>query len=408
MRLGAIVCVLARHHSTGYYHAMRLSRQLLNSAFRRPPNMRSQRTSALLGQGLVAYPVGSGMPAYSPLGADMLESIEGLLTTAAVRGGYDRFRLPHVMRNDDLEAGEPVGDQFRSKIIFLQSPLDDYHLLTTPEMMFARMTHSSPLSFRSFPVRCTYTTGIFRDVNLTKSIVTCREFRVFGSISLHTHMDDVVMALDEIRDLTLRVTSSLGINVQEIRRNDPLHSELVCPCAEGDTYLDNGSSRARALSLAIGYQYGAAMEIPIHYRSQQNTLEHPRIVSFALCTNRLLFSVFDAHRDELGFALPASIRPIDAVLIPRTQADIELSERMVNVLGDASIRPALDDRMALHIADRKAFSDYIGAAASLVVHRGALHLARRGDEVSYQNGINPDRIVGAILPILGRGVGDAR
>lgn len=383
---------------------MHLSRQIFAQSLQRPADFRLQRTSTLLSQGLVAYPIGTGFPAYSPLGIDMLARIEELFTIAAVRGGYDRFRIPHLMRNDDLQLGEPIGDQFRSKVFFLQGSLDGYHLLTTPEMMFVRMLRSSRPSYRSFPVRCTYTTSIFRQVKQTRSIITCREFRVFGLLSLDTEMAGVVAGLESIMSLARSVMASLGVSVQETRQETPLKSELMFPCFEGDTYLGRGDSRKRALSLAIGYQYGADSLIPIVYQSRTNTLENPLMVSFALCTNRLLFSVFDAHRDELGFALPASIRPLEVVLIPRAQTDLLLSESVMSMLAASSIRVALDDRMSLRISDRQAFSEYVGAAASVVVHSGLLHITRRGDQLSYGSGTDPEQVVALISSMLRGGV----
>ncbi|MFJ9742835.1 His/Gly/Thr/Pro-type tRNA ligase C-terminal domain-containing protein [Streptomyces sp. NPDC101166] len=328
------------------------------------------RTSALLSGGLLAHLGYPGLPTYTAMGRDVLDRIEYALAGAAERSGFSRIHIPSIMKDSDLEAGQEVGEQFLGKILFLSDMMSGYHLMTSPEMLLTGALVDAPLSHRDLPVRASYLTDIFRQMKNTRSILRLRQFRVLGGLALTAEPAGVGGALQDLVRATVGTLDRFGLRTTATWRSDPLHVELFCASTEGSTNVPDPASltgRTKALSLAIGYHYGAGLPPTVSYRSSDNTLAGASVATYALCTNRVLYAVFDQHRDSLGFALPAELRPFDVVVVPSGGAALPTAERLYDVLVAAGVRAALDDRVNRSVVARHRFADYVGAAVRLEV-----------------------------------------
>jgi prolyl-tRNA synthetase len=384
---------------------MRLSSQLFKSGLEAPKGFRHQRTSALLSRGLVAHVGYPGIPTYTPIGAGVLTRIEAELVAATERVGLSRVQIPSIMSNADLFAGEPVGEQFHSKILFLSGELDGYHLMTSPEMLLAHANGQSQLSHRDLPVRVSYLTDIFRQMRTTRSILKCRQFRVFGGLTVEIDDEGVAVSLKDITAATARTLTDFGLVVDEMWQNDPLHVELFYPCAEGSTNVPDElalTGRTKALSLAVGYHYAAGSAPVVQYRSSSNALVGAGIATYALCTNRVLYSVFDRHRDRSGFALPRALRPFDVVVVPADAAGVAAADRLYTALDAAGLRTALDDRMTRPYGLRCEFADYIGAAGKLVVDGAGVRVVLRDGVATPMAPGEPAETAAAVRQLLDR------
>ncbi|GAB1644036.1 hypothetical protein [Krasilnikovia sp. MM14-A1259] len=383
---------------------MRFSRQLYKAGLDAPSGFRHQRTSALLSRGLLAHTGYPGIPTYTPIGTEVLARIEGRLATALEQAGFSQVRIPSVMKDSELTAGEPVGEQFLSKILFLSDTLRGYHLLTSPEMLLTGALGSAPLSHRDLPIRVGYLTDIFRQMKNTRSILRLRQFRVLGGLALEPDDAGVRGSLDELVALTVDTLAGLGLPLRQQWSTDPLHVEIFYPCAEGSTNVaDEGSLTgiAKALSLAVGYHYAAATPPPVSYRTAGNALTGARMATYALCTNRVLYAVFDRHRDSLGFSLPASLRPFDAVVVPVGADAVAAAERLHATLVGRGIRSALDDRLNRPAVARQRFADYLGAPVTLRVGADDFTLIRRGGRCLDDPVRDADELAGAVQRLLG-------
>jgi prolyl-tRNA synthetase len=341
------------------------------------------RTSDLLDNGLAVHLVHPGIPLYTPIGTIVLRKIEQSLQECFASKGIEAIRIPALNRTEDLSSGDQIGEQFASKIIHLKEPLDDFHLLTTPEMSLIHTIGAATLSHSQLPMRLCYTADFFRNSVALRSFLTCRQFRIFGALGFEPTEASVQEAIDLFLSALLSVLGEFSVSVEVLRQEDGAF-EIFYPTAEGDYRADKLDPTApltekRLLSLGMAYRYGKDRRIPIRMRTSQNKNARPFFSTFGLCTNRLLFAVFDASRTEAGFFLPRSLRPFDVVVVPRTQQEETVASEIVMRLAAADLAAVLDDRYKIPRLKRQTFSDLLGIPATIrVEHENIFFRSREG------------------------------
>lgn len=350
-----------------------LSRFASGSAFVVPRNHREASTATLLGGGLLTTEDDAGFPLYGPLGTMLLNRIERKVLKWMSQAGYSEIRLPTVLADRVLADGEMVGLQFASKLMTLDSP-SGRHLLTTPEMLLVR---TAPITtYRDLPYQRSYTASFFRNMKATKPLLVGRELRIAGLVGFHATGREVTDELAEVFEITTLLAEWKIYG--EVLDHPSGGRELVVPSSAGDVWMPgDGGARKRSLSLAVGYHYSPGAARGPRYRTKQNRNARAEILTFGLCTNRVLFAAFEGARDDLGFQLPARLRPFDLIVIPAAPGDLGAAEK----IGDTAASTcaiAIDDRFALRTADRKEFAFYLGVPQVLVVARGSARLLERG------------------------------
>jgi prolyl-tRNA synthetase len=153
------------------------------------------------------------------------------------------------------------------------------------------------------------------------------------------------------------------------------------------------------LSLAIGYQYAAGSVLPLRHRSASNRNSPVLVASYGLCSNRVLFSVFDANRDEHGFALPPAVRPFDVVVIAHGNESSDKAQSLSRQLAGAGLRVGLDDRTAMATAERRRFAAFAGAAAVAVVTGDVIQVNAR-EEPASRVAVPPGQAAGRIASLV--------
>lgn len=369
----------------------RFERQLFSRSMLRPADFASQRTSHLLSNGLVAMLPYNGIPFYSPLGLTVLDRVERVIAREGERAGFWRVQIPSVMADEDLEAGEPVGEIFAAKITRLSGDLKGHHLLTSPEMLFARLLVAGAVSYRSLPIRHGYTTTLVRQMPTVRGFLTSREFRVYGGVSIDPDPQATQVALERMIDLTQTTLRHWDVELL-VKREPDGHFELGYPTEEGDVAIDG----RRALSIAIGFRYGAQLDLPLPYRDAANVNRLATMATFAAGSHRMLYAIFDRWRDEHGFALPASVRPADVVVVPKLGRALDDSAALASGLGSRGARAAIDDRIGLGTAQRVAFAEHIGAAAAVLVDRGACSVIVRASGTAVRSKLSATDVLDTI------------
>lgn len=368
---------------------MLFSKQLNSSILAVPSEWSTRRTSALLDNGLLALGVGSGLVAYTSLGAGILERIESLILAELALLDYDCVAIPHIMSDADLNSGQDVGVQFLSKIMHLDKAMPGHHLITSPEMMFGRWASTFEISHRTLPIRLCYRTSIFRRMRETRSFLTCREFRVVGALSFLPHQSDAADVREELARVTAafrRAGEALAAPLIEMRGNT--ESELGYVCSEGDVRASINGCERTALSISVGYDYARNLAFPMPYRDVDNGQRTPQVMTVALCANRLMYACFDSARDDLGFALAATVRPFDVVVVPRSRRDVEQAQLLATRARNLGLRVGHDERVNRTVGARTAFSAYIGAPASVLVHGDLVVVTARGAQHDFGKAMN--------------------
>lgn len=354
---------------------MRLSKQMFSSALVRPAAFETTSTLDLIGNGAVFHSPYRGVPVFTPLGARVLRGIEAVLTSEAEGAGFDFGALPSVVADEDLHRGAEVGEVFAEKLVRLGKPFEGFHLLSTPEMLMYRFSRADVLSHRALPVRLSYATDFFRNVPATRTLLTCRQFRMFGMLSIERDGEALSESLADARAAMQAAFHRLG--VQTTTRPMP-NERLGFATSYRHQSWDGGGAREKML--AMGYHYASQMRLPLKYRSAANANTPASIFTYGASVYRLTHAVFEAARDRQGFNLGNALRPFDTTVIPRTEADAQDAARIYAAGMRMGFRPALDDRFGLSAARRRAFSEYFGAPTSVEVHAGQAVVQIRGVE----------------------------
>lgn len=332
-------------------------------------------TTQLLHGGLVASLVYPGVPLYTPIGARVLDKIERRTEAIFADAGFEFTRLPGLVKTSDLDEGEKIGETFAAKFLHLQEPAAGFHMLTTPEMMVIRAVAHGPLSYAQLPLRLCYTADFFREANV-RSLLVCRQFRIFGALSLEADEASCARCVALIRDRLECLLAELGIPIEIEAASDEAF-ECFFPSDEGDYAADRPlttGDKRRRLSLGMAYRYGRECKLPVRIRTSDNRKTAAHVVTFGLCTNRLLFAVFDAARNARGFSLPPVVRPFDVAVIPRTAHEQESAVRVIDAFKSVQAQLVVDDRFKETRKEREAFCTAIGVPVLLRVEQDGIFL----------------------------------
>ncbi|MCB9986002.1 MAG: hypothetical protein H6864_10025 [Micavibrio sp.] len=362
---------------------MRLSKQFLLASLP-PKNHKNLRTSELLTNGLVAHFSAVGIPFYMPVGKAILDNIEAILHDEADNHGFSAIDIPAIMGNDLLEDGQEIGELFRSKFMALTDRMEGYHLLSTPEMLFVKLTGTALISHRQLPIRQVYMSDFFRQIHDARSILKGKQFRVFGGISLERDGAGVTEGLAAFRAMTEASFSRIGLPFHVERNRGALDCEyFYLTDKEGDNLVLPDictQERVKALSLAMAYHYAQDKKLPMRYRTEQNKNARPQLVTYGLGTQRLLYCVMDHYHDEKGFNLPLELRPFDLSVIPRSEREKDAAEKIYSILKKAGYKVCLDDRYKFNGVDREIAADYMGCGNKVLVSPDSISISARSGE----------------------------
>ncbi|MBW3086335.1 Proline--tRNA ligase [Austwickia sp. TVS 96-490-7B] len=321
------------------------------------------------------------------MGTAVLQRLERALLDALDRRGFYEIQLPAIVPDRDLEQGQPVGSQFESKICRLGGVFEGHHLISTPEMMIARLASEFEISHHQLPLRQSFATRIYRQASRPKSLLTGREFRLVGALSLVERAisaESVQKELDLFDAALFEVARLASVELHQARGSGGA-SELATPSVDGDIRLPDGR---RGLSLSVGYHYTDGVEVPATYRDTEYVSRHPLVMTAGVCTNRLLFSCFDQTRDDRGFALTPLTRPFDVIVVPCAARDTAAAQAVAVQCAAWGARVAVDDRVRRKVTSRVDFSKYIGAPVSVIVRGESLVcVSRVGPSLTFDAGV---------------------
>jgi prolyl-tRNA synthetase len=350
---------------------MRLSTQLNAGALRAPRGFQQLSTLKLISSGLFFSLPFRGVPVFSGMGLTLMRNIERMAMEEAGRLGFSETHLPAIVDEALLSDGEDVGETFASKLIKVSIRTGSFQLLATPEMFLVRQASRAVLSYRSLPIRVCYNADFFRDMPTTRSFVTCRQFRVFGMLSMEKDRAGIQRAQDTTGEFEKIFFSRLGLPYRvEAEANG---FETFLELGKGMTGLEHDE-----LSVSMGYHYAREKSIPCRYRTENNRNRALQVWTYGISLNRIFLAVLDSARDELGFALPPHLRPFDVAVVPSRSTDEELAWSTYQQLLARRVRPFMDDRSKSSRSERRAFSQYVGCPYTAVVESGGVLWYKRG------------------------------
>lgn len=372
---------------------MRIQNQFGASSFVAPRGHEKKTISALTDHGLITDICEGGFPIFTPLGTKIIENIERIFHDNATAAGFDLMRIPNAMRTDTLEKGQPISDQFRQKIMNLTGNLKDYHIISTPETHFVKWSLTHQLSHHQLPVRMYYMDELHRQMPYTKGSLITRQIRICGGISVEQQDKNggELSGIGSIRKIIIDSLTEIGLPIHQEKNFNGFSDEFFYLSSdrggpvEGDNVAlpsINATQRTRGFSVGMIYEYPMEKDFAIRFRNEKNKDERASLISFGVCSQRVLCCMMMEYHDAKGFNLPASIRPFDVYIVPAAKKDCPAAEELYSNLSKAfnkSARPgrvAIDSRLNKTVNDRNASADYIGAAFKIVLN---------GDKVTVFN-----------------------
>jgi prolyl-tRNA synthetase len=286
------------------------------------------------------------------------------------------------MKDTILKEGAEVVSTFEKKIIKLENEeIKGYHLLTTPEPMIVDLATSGLSSYRQLPIRIAYNIEFVRGINRPKGILKGRQFTVFTANSLDADTTSVNKSIKLFERLSDNIFGRLHIPIHKRHNKGGVDIEHFYLCDEGENLaipeIDD-TERTQALSLSMAYHYCSDKKLKAKYKSTNNKKEHIKYITFGLGTQRALYSVFNAHRDKLGFNLPSNIASHKASIIPYSQQDINFANNIYEQNPDM----ILDNRTEMSIGQRAQFSEYIGIPWKIMCKEDNIVIKNRDSTIS--------------------------
>lgn len=349
---------------------MFLSKQInINNYNLRTP-FSEQTTEDLLNTILFRYNT-NAVPFLTPLGVTIMQNMENTMLKHANKYGMERVELPTIVDDKVLEQGQAVGEQFESKIMRLQGKMEGFHLMTTPEPLFINILSDNNLSHQQMPLRYVYTSNFYRDMADPRHFLRGKQFKMFGGFSVDTNLQSLQQSAEVFDALTESLFSAFQLPFYKKNNSDKLMAEYFYLSAAGkeNVYLPeiDPNNKTKALSLAMYYHYTVDGPLRLKYVNQENKKVKPVFLTYGLGTQRTLFSIMDANRDQYGFDLPKCLRPFDYVLIPIHQKLKPLANMTYHRMSNSGHKTAVDDRTNISVGNRLKCSQFLSCPTNILV-----------------------------------------
>ena len=133
------------------------------------------------------------------------------------------------------------------------------------------------------------------------------------------------------------------------------------------------SEKTRAISLGMLYDYTPCRSL--RFKDKNNKNRDVSYCTFGLGVQRVLYAFLDSNRDQDGFHL-GEMAPFGVSIMPLNKNFLERSLEVYGVLrGDR----LLDDRKNKNLAEKVAFSDYLGIPLKIIVDAEGYVLKNRSE-----------------------------
>ncbi len=318
-----------------------------------------------------------GMPFWLPNGTVLLRLIEGEVREQLVKGGYEEIRTPRVL-DEELWHRSGHWDNYRENMYFVepsQREGDQRRFALKPMncpgacLVFASKRHS----YRELPLRL----AEFGDVSryeregVLHGLLRVRAFtqddgHVFCTLEqVQDEVDSICTAIDELYarfgfeearvELSTRPEKSVGTDEQWKRATAALREALdrqgraydVSP-GEGTFYgpkIDFHVTDALGRSWQLGtcqLDFQMPERFGLTYQGEDNSEHTPVMIHRALLGSMERFA--GILIEHYGGRFPAWLAPVQAAILPVSDAYIDYAREIAERLAGADLRVRVDDR----------------------------------------------------------------
>mgnify|MGYP004615710237 FL=1 len=373
---------------------------LRNNLFRfeKPDNFQNLSTSRLM-NGLVYDFNDPYIPFFTPIGTRLFNNIENIFKQNAMRIDCNEVIIPQLMTTELLTQGQEIGELFGRKVMHLSGTMAEFHLLTSPEMMFINMLKKNKIESNALPIHYYFVSNFFRDMHDPKNILRTKQLRVIAGVSFDKTQNDRLKTENKLLQ-TLHNTfvdckvpflaeyGSSGFTCEYFYMNSKETENYIIPSI-------NPHKKTKALSFAMIYDYGQECPFDVlHKNSITGLKDKTFMTSYAISAQRLLYVIMDSCRDSKGFSIPSNIRPYDVALITNEQRS-DMAQKMARDLSCSGISSYIDNMFTKAHVKRLDVADYIGVGLKIVNKNDKFTVFNRDGEMLI-TGFAPDLIISAV------------
>ncbi len=337
--------------------------------FNKPDNFQGIPTSKLM-KDLVYDFNDPYIPFFTPIGTKLFNNIENIFRQNAATVDCDEVIIPQLMTTNLLARGQEIGELFGRKIMHLSGRMSDYHLVTSPEMMFINTLKRNNIDAYSLPIHYYFISNLFRDMPDPKNILRTKQLRVIAGISLDRTQNNRLQTEDKLLKVLHQTFTDCKIPfLSEYGSSGFTCEYFYMSSKETENYIIpsiDPHKKTKALSFAMIYDYGKECPFDVmHTDPSTGTQKKTFITSYAISTQRLLYVIMDTFKDQKGFALPINIRPYDVAIVTNEQG-LETAKNMMLDMSDHGISAYIDNMFGKTHIKRLDNADYIGTGLKVV------------------------------------------
>ena len=359
---------------------MKLKNVPHSNNLKKPKDIQNKNTSDLLEDTVFFYYKNPGLPHISPIAEKILSNMREVFEDELSKFGASKINIPKYMKRNLMDKGEKINKTFEEKFIDLKQPMENYMILTTPEMEVLDYIGQSEHSYKNLPLKVFFNLDILRPIKKPKGILKSRQFEVFNMLSIDEDNSSFKERINEYETISENIFNQLGISYKKVNDMD-FDVEYYYEGNEGDNVDLGEDKKVKALSLSMGYKFEPKNSL-VRIISKNNNKIDPIISTFGIGLERTLYSCADMSRDRFGFSFPERIRPFDGsiLLLNKTEDEIKYGNELYDKLKNAGYEICLDDRLSVNKKEKYELSEYIGTKNKILLYNNSYVVKDRNNE----------------------------
>jgi threonyl-tRNA synthetase len=319
--------------------------------------------------------VGAGLPLFTPRGTILREQLLGFSEELQQKAGFQKVFIPHITKTE-LYKRSGHWAKFGDELFLVKSQeTDDDFVLKPMNCPHHIQIYASRLrSYRDLPIRYMETTVQYRDEKAGEMLGLSRVRAItIDDAHIFCRMDQIEGEFERIMDMIKKMYGALGMEfkarlsfrddsdkylgdkekwelAQKIIEDVAKKLELNYFVAEGEAAFYGPKIDIMVVD-ALGREWQCATQqldfvmperFELKYTAEDGSQVTPVMLHKALLGSIERFlSVYIEHT---AGAFPTWLAPVQAMIVPIGEANIEYSQKLLESLKEAGIRAEIDDR----------------------------------------------------------------
>jgi len=372
---------------------MKASKMLWNSF--NMEGLKSKKTYELLENASIIYSNFNDKKIYSyfPLGQLVLNKVESVARNVLNDYEIQEIYLPSFQPHDIWKTSGRDKD-FDNRMIFLRDypkSGDKYVLSPTNEEVATVMAKSLVASHKQLPINFYQISDKFRNDPGTKhGIVRTNIFRMLEAYSFNLDRKCLDNSAELFKEAFMKIFEKLELNVKPIEKRKD-YTTFISSSDEGDTNVASCNCGVQAyypkmkevckdcnqkFTIDRGIELGCIMKegsrysekFNANYLNEKSEKKPINLGTYAIGISRVIHSIADQNKDELGLRWPEAATPIEFCVIPVDSTDEKQMKYSTDVYNKVKLHHSviLEDREG-NLGRKTKFYDSLGVPKKLIV-----------------------------------------